>query len=107
MINRNDYFLKLARPLSAKLRTCVVVVVFFACALFCNERESEQESENVFYQTRHLHSGSIELILFPTAAHDCVPFSVSILSPFGFSEAVSLWSSSARQKKSKLCLVMP
>lgn len=77
----------------------LLLLFFFACALFCNERESEQESENVFYQMRHLYSGSIELILFPTAAHDCVPFSVSILSPFGFSEAVSLWSSSARQKK--------
>lgn len=96
-LNRNDCFLKLARPLSAELRTCVLFC--FACALFCNKRESERESENVFYQMHHLYSGSIELILFPTAAHDCVPFSMSILGPFGFSEAVSLWSSSARQKK--------
>lgn len=45
------------------------------------------------------HSGSMELILFPSAARAGVALSLSILSPFGFSEAVSLWSWSACQKK--------
>lgn len=90
-MNKNQCFLKLATP--------ILWGFFFAfSALFCYMSGSDKFNTPWrtgrkcirFDQMCHLYAGSIELILFPSAAHDCLPSSMSILSPFGFSEALVL-----------------
>lgn len=72
---------------------------FFLSFIHAKEERGLEVLFFLLVQMFYPYSGSMELILFPSAAHAGVTLSLSILSPFGFSEAVSLWSSSACQKK--------